>query len=150
MSHVAEPSIPAFTTELFKLEDHIQHDSDGWGMGYGAWLAKHLKQYGYNFDTVQPDTSGWRMENKQDGFSLEVACMLMEARYAKNFAELGLKEKAYIWVTAVRSKKPFLKSLFGSVDTKSAEQKLVQSITSALNSEPALNLFAEPEFDFDE
>ncbi|MFM7332214.1 MAG: hypothetical protein ACKO1L_11255, partial [Brachymonas sp.] len=97
---------------------------------------------------AEPDICGWYISIPQQGYELRVQCMLMNASEAIGIEHLKLDDQAHIWTTMVSAKKPFLKSLFGGLNTEAEETKLTQTITAILQMEPSLNTFPEPEFEF--
>ena len=128
-----------FKSSLFDLVPGEDEESNPqcYGKELSAWLGKKLSYLGYNVEII-PEDWGWCVMCSRKPYSLWVGCGCMVDD------ENALNNESIVWHCFVVAEVPFIKRIFGNVNTQSGISKLTSELESILMGEPEIRLVEEP------
>lgn len=134
-----------FKTDLFAVEPGEDEETNPhrYGKQLSEWLRKKFEGLGYPVEDVIPEDWGWCVMCQRTPYSLWIACGNM-VETENESAETTPQNNEMTWHCFVVAEVPFLKKIFGKVDTSEAVKKLTKELETILASEPRITLIEQP------
>jgi len=135
-----------FKSGLFKIEDGEDEETNPrcYGKQLAYWLKSKFTEQGYNEVEVIPEDWGWCVMCSRKPYNLWVGCGSMMNELDLETHPTIPDSNEIIWHCFVVAEVPFMKKLFGKVETEQGIQKLTSEIEVFLNNEQQIELVPEP------
>jgi len=134
-----------FKSSKFEIEpgEDANINSGIYGKHLAIWLKGRLEQCGYPVEDIINEDWGRCLMCQRDPFMLWVGCGNMSDHTAAKPGDAPPKE-AVTWHCFATAEVPFLKRIFGKMDTGPAVSKLNGVLGEILRSDPLIRLIDEP------
>lgn len=125
-------------SNLFNIEpgEDEQTNPHCYGKQLANWLKNKFNKLGYEAEVI-PEDWGWCVMCTRKPYMLWVGCGNIDAEEESNEAPCSAE---IIWHCFVVAEVPFMKKLFGKVDTNTGVVKLTTELHDILESEPEIKL----------
>jgi len=135
-----------FKSTKFEIEAGEDADINPriYGRQLAIWLKGHLEQSGYPVEDVINEDWGRCLMCQRDPFMLWVGCGNMSDHTAAKADDAPPSKETVTWHCFATAEVPFLKQIFGKMDTEPAVSKLNGVLGEILRSEPLIRLVDEP------
>jgi len=135
-----------FKSDLFEIEKGEDEETNPqcYGKQLSSWLKEKFIGHGYEVEDVIPEDWGWCLICSRKPYSLWVGCGSIVNEMEQEDSTTIPDKSEIIWHCFVVAEVPFLKKLFGRINTQPGIKKLSQELESILLTEPEIEPVPEP------
>jgi hypothetical protein len=135
-----------FRSSKFEIEPGEDADINPriYGRQLAVWLKARLEQNGYVVENVINEDWGRCLMCQRDPFMLWVGCGNMSDHRTAKPGDAPPSKETVTWHCFATAEVPFLKRIFGKMDTGPAVSKLNAVLGEILGSEKEVTLIEEP------
>lgn len=135
-----------FTSSKFEIEpgEDAEINPGIYGRQLAVWLKERLEQSGYVVEDVINEDWGRCLVCQREPFMLWVGCGNMSDHRAANPRDACPPKQNVIWHCFGTAEVPFLKRMFGKMDTAPAVSRLNHVLGQILRAERQLTLVEQP------
>ena len=135
-----------FKSAKFEIEPGEDADINPriYGRQLAVWLKARLEQHGYAVENIIIEDWGRCLMCQRDPFMLWVGCGNMSDRRTAKPGDAPPSKETVTWHCFATAEVPFLKRMFGKMDTEPAVSKLNAVLGEILGVEKMITLIEEP------
>ena len=135
-----------FKSSKFEIEPGEDADINPriYGKQLAVWLKGRLEHCGYAVEDIINEDWGRCLMCQREPFMLWVGCTNMSDHRRAKPSDAPPTKETVTWHCFAAAEVPFLKRLFGKMDTGPAVSKLNAELDQILRAEPEVTLVEEP------
>jgi hypothetical protein len=142
----AEPISYWFTSDLFQIEPNEDDETNPrmYGKNLSSWVRQKLIEKGYEPEGVIPEDFGWLVLCSRAPYSLGVVCVSFKDYETSQPGDPPRPYDQVKWCCGIFVEVPFLKRLFGKLNTTEGSAKLDADLRKIFEQEQRIKFIDAP------